>query len=67
MLQTIKLERNTYQMFNNDIPVARLYWFGSDIGMKVHMYTDNYEFNCDSIDTATKLIKIRWERPKEWN
>ena len=60
-----ELERNTLEVYDEELPIAKLLWMG-DI-MKVHMYTDGYEFEVDSIDTALRLIKLRWERPKEWN
>lgn len=51
----------TADVFDNELPIARLYKIEN--GVKVHMFTDDYEFECGSIDEALPLIKIRWERP----
>ena len=64
MLNIVETERSTFEVYDHDLPVARMYWMGEN--MKVHMYKDNCEFETESIDTATRLIRIRWERP-EWN
>ena len=64
MLHIVELERGTSEVFEGELPVAKLYNLGDSL--KVHMYKDSYEFETDSIETATKLIQIRWERP-DWN
>lgn len=62
LLRVEESERYTAYVYDDHLPIARLYKI--DNGVKVHMYTDDYEFECDSIDTAIPLIRIRWDRNK---
>lgn len=44
----------------NELSIARIYIFNKNVFVKI--LQDGYEFACDSVDTALKLIKIRVER-----
>ena len=54
-------ERGAYDVFRDGLPVARAYEM--EKGVKIHMFHDDYEFECDSFSTAYPLMRIRLERP----
>ena len=60
MLTSYETERNTGYFCSDGIMVAS--WYQLQENIKIHMYIDDYEFEVDSNETATPLIKIRLDR-----